>query len=351
MTNKKECQLCGEKHNYKSGMFTRHLHKCHDITLEEYVIKFEYNNIPPLCKCGCNKIPVFRRGKFKDYAENHFFYKERIKEYIKKNGIPKCKNPKCNNEVKFVRAKPNMYCHPTCKPGYWNQEKIKETVREKYGVENVFQISEIVKEIQSKVDHKENARKGVITKRNKYKNGAFDPNVMKKTMMNKYGVEHISQTEKFRREASKRMKNDNPMFDEEVVKKTSSTYIKRVRSGEIKLYRTRQFKDTDLYYQSSYEKEFLEICESLNILNHVKNGNTYKYINLDGKERNFLTDFSIFEDEIEIKSSWILEKQGGQEIFDIKRKVIEELNKEYIFILDKDYSDFYNYINQNENLK
>ena len=46
--------------------------------------------------------------------------------------------------------------------------------------------------------------------------------------------------------------------------------------------------------------------------------------------------------EIEIKSSYILKIQGGiQKIF-AKQRAIEHKGRQFIFILDKDYSEFLN---------
>lgn len=67
----------------------------------------------------------------------------------------------------------------------------------------------------------------------------------------------------------------------------------------------KKFKDTELYYQSTYELDFLELCESIGIIHKVRNGNTYYYINKIG---GLLTDFCIGNYEIEIKSTYIMEK-------------------------------------------
>lgn len=54
------CEICKESHNYISGFFTRHLRDVHDMTLEDYVILTEYNDIPPVCACGlCDERPQF----------------------------------------------------------------------------------------------------------------------------------------------------------------------------------------------------------------------------------------------------------------------------------------------------
>lgn len=103
----------------------------------------------------------------------------------------------------------------------------------------------------------------------------------------------------------------------------------------------KKFKNTDLYYQGSYEYEFLELCEELDIIKDIKNGNSYNFLNED---KDFglrtLTDFSYKNYEIEIKSTWILEKQGGWDKIKAKKRAIENKGKEYILILDKDYDEF-----------
>ena len=71
---------------------------------------------------------------------------------IKKNGIPKC--PTCNKDITiWHRDIPNKYCSSSCKPSMWNQDKVRETVKEKYGVDNVFQLEEI--KVKSKTNNLE----------------------------------------------------------------------------------------------------------------------------------------------------------------------------------------------------
>ena len=44
--------------------------------------------------------------------------------------------------------------------------------------------------------------------------------------------------------------------------------------------------------------------------------------------------------EIEIKSSYILKRQGGLKKLFAKKRAVEITGKKYIFILDKDYREF-----------
>ena len=83
-----------------------------------------------------NEPPIFRRGKFSKYALDHNTYEHIKNQWIKKNGTPKC--PTCGSEItSWNRGEPRKYCkNPKCKPSYWNQDKVKETVKNKYGVDN-----------------------------------------------------------------------------------------------------------------------------------------------------------------------------------------------------------------------
>jgi len=100
-------------------------------------------------------------------------------------------------------------------------------------------------------------------------------------------------------------------------------------------FKLNKFKLSNLYFQSTYEYDFLELCEKINILDKVNNGNRYSY-----SDHFYFTDFSIDNYEIEIKSSWIMKKQGGIEKVFEKKEAVEKTGKKYLFILDKDYSEF-----------
>lgn len=314
-----KCKLCENEYHKQSGAFTLHLNNCHGITLEEYIIITKYNNIPPKCACGlCNEIPNFNRGEFKTYYKNHNKFKIRENLYIKKFGEPKCM--RCDNIVGFHRGIPNKYCSYKCLPNRWNQEKVKRTLMKNHGVSNPMYIPGVVEKIHSKIDRKEQIRKSQITKKSRYKNGAFDPDKMKATMLKKYGVSSYSKTKEFRILASK-------------------TVINTMKSG--KMFKIKKYKDTSLTYQSSYELDFLELCESQGILGKIKNGSRFKFEN--GKY--FLNDFGLDQYEIEIKSNYWFKQQGGQEYIKKRKNIVESHGKKYLFILDKEYKDFLKILN------
>ena len=53
---------------YKLGIYVKHRYK---MSLEDYVLKFYYNNKKPTCQCGCGKVVSFFKGRFYKYYGNH----------------------------------------------------------------------------------------------------------------------------------------------------------------------------------------------------------------------------------------------------------------------------------------
>lgn len=345
---KEKCKICDNLFSQKSGHFTLHLKNDHNLTLEDYIVITEFKGVHPKCQCGfCDDNSHFdsRIRKFThiNYEhKNHDWLKE---QWIKKFGVPKCH---CGNDVNWTRGKPNKYCNFKCLPNRWNQKKIKETVQQRYQVNNVSQDIDVKEKIKNSLKplRKIINEKSKITKKIRYKNGHFDDEKMKQTILHKYGVEHPSQILKNREKSSIRMIENNPMFDEKNMEKMVETRTKKYESGELKYYNTKKYNDF-LYYQGLYEKHFLDLCNEIGIIDEIQNGHSFEYLECDNKfGYRTLTDFSYKDFEIEIKSKWILEKQGGFEKIEAKRRSVENKNKKYILILDKDYTEFFIYINK-----
>ena len=279
------CYICKEEFkNNTGGQLTNHVKKCHSMTLEDYIILTEYNNIAPKCKCGCEERPHLYRGKFLEYSKGHTKFKHREQEYVSKHGVPLCKT--CNNEISFHRGKPNIYCDSGCRPSCWNQKQINKTVKDKYHVDNVMD----VKEFRDKIS--------IANKEIWCENYNERLNKMIETNIERYGSAFSC----------------NNKFDRKI------------------------YKNTDLKYQSSYEYDFLEFCENNNVLHLIKKSPTFRYLE---KSSYHFPDY-IYNNRIivEIKSKWILDLQGGEEIINEKKKSIEKLGYKYILILDKDYFQF-----------
>jgi len=77
-----KCELCGEKMMHNRQLM-HHITKKHkDISKEEYLVKYVYNNKPPLCKCGCgepttllpngNNCDLKKATYSRDYIKGHW---------------------------------------------------------------------------------------------------------------------------------------------------------------------------------------------------------------------------------------------------------------------------------------
>jgi len=128
------------------------------MTLRDYIIETEYLGISPRCSCGlCDEIPEFSRGKFRQYAKNHQRFSVKEQLYRKRFGNPVCQNPTCKKFVSFSRGEPQKYCSLACF-GKCNgfslettQAKVKKTIRERYGVENVACLPHVRKSAQERM--------------------------------------------------------------------------------------------------------------------------------------------------------------------------------------------------------
>lgn len=318
------CKLCNIAFSKISGHFTIHLQHDHNLSLEEYVVLTEFNGVHPKCQCGyCDIDSTFnhRNRTFLTINFEHRKFAWLTEQKLKAGESGLCLT--CGMPVKWVRGKPNSYCSFKCMPNKWNQSKINETVNARYSVDNVYQIPEVIEKIQKSIAplRKNNTIKSIATKKIKYKNGAFDSDKMKSSMLKNHGVEHPSQILKNRENSSLRMISQN--------------------ARPIKTYQY----DTNLYFQSTYEKHFLDLCNRLMILDKIKNGNSYKYLEVDKNYgHRLITDFSIENIEIEIKSTYVLNRQGGPSIMEAKRRAVEFTGKKYLIILDKNYTEFLEFI-------
>lgn len=136
---------------------------------------------------------------------------------------------------------------------------------------------------------------------------------LKKTNLERYGVEYPMQVLEFLEKQQKKPK-------------------------KIKYY------NDILYYQSSYEKDFLDHCSEINLLNDISRGPTIRYVK-DGKEKFHYPDFYIekYNLIIEIKSDYYYYKYI--ETNKIKLKTAINIGYNYLFIINKKYYLFDEIIN------
>lgn len=103
-------------------------------------------------------------------------------------------------------------------------------------------------------------------------------------------------------------------------------------------FKVKQYKDTKLYYQGSYELYFLELIDEKGLLESVRNGRSYDYEFL-GENHVYHTDFVYDGKDIEIKSDWTYNKNGEdkflQEINEAKWQSVRSCGEEIVVLISK----------------
>ena len=206
----------------------------------------------------------------------------------------------------------NKFCCKKCAPIEYRKNCL-----EKYGVDNTSKLSETHIKIKKTCLEKHgnekyrNVEQRQQTKLEKYK-GDYSSIVEKSKIscLKKYGVENASQC--------------------------SKVFSKQQKSR----YEIHQYKDTDLFYQGTYEKDFLD-----------KYYNKFEIIKIEPidyiyeeKNKKYFSDFYLPELNliVEIKSSYTYEKYKDQNLK--KRQTCINIGYNFLFIIDKNYSDFEEFV-------
>ena len=168
----------------------------------------------------------------------------------------------------------------------------------------------------------------------------------------KYGADNISQSDIIKvKKIETTLKNhgvENPSQSQEIKKLKCETMMKnygveyamqnrelfirsRKKSNKIQMYR-----DTDISYQGSYEKDFLDKYYDRIEISEMKK---IKY-EFDGKIKTYHPDFynKKFNLIIEIKSDYIYNKDVDKNL--TKEKTCIDQGYNFIFIINKNYSIF-----------
>lgn len=236
----------------------------------------------------------------------------------------------------------------------------KTAIKEKFGVDNVFQLDEIKqKSKKSKLEkygdeNYNNCQKMLVTKEEKYGKNYFEDfnnriskvlfqqfgvthglqldkfkDKQKATVQSKYGVDNVSQNEKIKNKRKATIQDrygvDYASQSEEIKKKIKETSFKnfgvdhhlkdynRLQKHLMLSYKVYKYKDTNLTYQGSYEFHFLEQLDKRGLLSEVSNGSSFDYEFL-GKKHVYHTDFVLRNEHIEIKSGWTYDGNGTNEL-------------------------------------
>lgn len=205
---------------------------------------------------------------------------------------------------------------------YWckncKSNSISKGCFKKYGLNNVFQLEKVkekIKETNMKTYGCEFAMQNKDVQEK-----------TKCTNKEKYGVEYQMQLEENKIKSRKTCKLK---YGVETNMGDVNIFLKQLKSG----LRIKKYKNTELYYQGSYEKDFLDRYYNSII---IKNGFSIKY----NIKKCYHPDFFIpsLNLIIEIKSSYWLQKHKN--ICLQKENACKEQGYNYIMILDKNYKEF-----------
>jgi hypothetical protein len=149
---------------------------------------------------------------------------------------------------------------------------------------------------------------------------------------------------------SKRMKGKNNIINLPGVKeKAIKTYIENSKKGfnsRETRFKKKKYLGTNLTYQSSYELDFLNFCKENNVLNRIENAYVFTSDNYPYNyyEPDYCLDKKII---IEVKSWYIenLQEKKCPGILNLKKQLVESKGYQFLYIKDKKYKEFLEYIN------
>lgn len=242
------------------------------------------------------------------------------------------------------------------------KDKVQSTNMEKYGVnyslQSTFKINELKEYFLNKfgVDNPSKDKNVKEKRRNTmYSKYGFDTNIIIPETHNKAIEMAKTSSAKLKRIETNKNKfgYDNPMKSKEIYEKFKNTNIEKygvefpAQNSEIYTKTQKTQLKIMVYkgipYQGTYELDFLKNCDSLNILDKIKKIKSIKY-KLDGKNKYYHPDFFIEDLNliIEIKSNYYYNLYHEKNI--CKQKSCINQGYDFLFIIDKDYTEFLNKI-------
>ena len=336
-----KCDICGLVKKLQYNLYNKNIKK--------------YN-----IYCCSNKCSSFKNKKTCEerYGNKNYANIEKAKE----TRFQKYGDEKFNNIEKIKKTKLDKYGSEK----FNNIEKIKSTNLERYGKTNTFQIPEF----------KEKTR---ITNLQKYgcedsRSSEYVKEKRINTTKERYGVDFYTKTEEYldkvKNTSIEKYGVSNPNMAEVVKKNKVESMVKKYGfiSNSISEESKKKIRDTNLerygveypmqvleflekqqknskkiryyndllYYQSSYEKHFLEYMDFNKLLDSVQRGFSIRYF-FEGKNKIHYPDFYIDNHNliVEIKSHYYYNKYLDQNISKMNKCI--ELGYNYLFIINKNY--------------
>jgi hypothetical protein len=269
-----------------------------------------------------------RLTKISKYGDENFNNRDKFKE----TNLERYGDENFNNRDKFKKTNLERYGTESYSKTNEYLEKVKKTNLERYGVDNYSKTNEYIEKVK-----KTNLERYGVESSN-----SVDFIKKKKvlSMLEKYGFISNSMTE----ESKKRLRETNlERYGVEYPMQLFEFSEKQQISSKKIIY----YNDY-IYYQGSYEKDFLDHLKEIDLIKCVTRGPSIKYLYEDKYKVHF-PDFYIDELNliVEIKSDYYYYK--FEEKNKKKKEKAIELGYNYLFIINKNYSLFDDFIKQKEN--
>ncbi len=200
--------------------------------------------------------------------------------------------------------------------------KVKNTCIERYGVTNVSKSQTIIDAIKTTIQEKYGVNNIMNLEETRQK--------IKNVFIEKYGYNHPMKNKEFLKE----FKRKN--FEETGYETPFES--SRVQEKIFKSSRYSKFNSFyKIYYQGSYEEDFLKLCKHLSL--NVTKPKYIKYF-FEGKIRRYFPDFYIKELDliIEIKSNYYYKLH--LEMNNLKKEYTIKNGFKHLTIIDKNYEEF-----------
>jgi hypothetical protein len=332
-----KCDICGKESYIKYQTYIKNYNNCRIYSCKGKCATFK-NELTNLKKFGVKNVfqsedikARIKETNIKNLGVEYPMQSDDVRRKSENTILKKygCKNIFQNDEIKEKSKKSNLRkrgveyaCQSkACK------EKTKATNIKKYGTSSPAENEDIKNKIIKTNLKKYKANSPLQNKEIREK--------AKKTILKKYGVEFISQNEEIRKKIEKtnieRFENDSTFKEKEIYGINSKGSMK------IKIH-----KDTGLRYQGTYEKHFLDFCFENNI--PIKRAKTIRYY-FKSKKRIYYPDYYLDSKKliVEVKSTYTYKKHLEKNI--AKKNACIGQGFSFIFIIDKDYSEFIELLN------
>lgn len=346
-----KCLECNQCVGNSKNVLGRHLRNVHNIEYSEYLVKHEYGNNRPRCKCGCGEFTEYAKGVgFRKFIKGHDSRGEFNNMYGKRGednpnfGKIRTEEMKQNysdSAKKSWEEKHDERCEKVFTDEY--KEKMSEVIKDMHekNPDVAKRIAESMKEKWQDPDYRDaqiaifNTEESKVRGREKIKKQREDGNIGPHTLtaesrrklsesakklqsdgiigVGSYtpeSIEKISEKNKLawknnesRREKLIRM-NEERWADPENRKKQSELISELVMQGLVGPHTSKTewkfnpFTNQDEYMHSTWESHFLEKCINDGVPVTKKHGVRIPYNDENGYEHIFIPDFVSAEKKI-----------------------------------------------------